>query len=59
MKHGGQNDPHGLPRGGAGAGRSSVKENDGKTEFLILGTRTQLSKITSMSINIGNEKKSL
>jgi hypothetical protein len=31
-----------------------LKLNDGKTEFIVLGTCTQLSKLSSKEINIGD-----
>ena len=30
--------------------------NDTKTEFLVIGTRQQLSKLRSSSIEVGNQK---
>ena len=31
--------------------------NDTKTEFLVIGTRQQLSKLRSSSIEVGNQKE--
>ena len=35
-------------------GSNRLKLNDDKTEFIIIGSRQQLSKITDIAVKIGN-----